>query len=151
MEISFGVIFSIIIIIAIVGIGTYIIIHFMRTSDCIKVGMFYQSLQDEVDKAWKSDFYQGTFEGKLNSGVESVCFGSMMENSNDEKFEKIRMYASRDSNTFLYPATSCSGGSSDYKLENVNLGEFSCFNVVNGKVNINLVMDSSENLVRIVK
>ena len=61
IDISFGMIFSIIIIIATVAIGFYVITYFLNLSSCTKVGLFWNSLNEEVDKAWNSDIAQTVY------------------------------------------------------------------------------------------
>ena len=79
IDISFGMIFSIIIIIATVAIGFYVITYFLNLSSCTKVGLFWNSLNEEVDKAWNSDIAQTVYTKDVPSGITHVCFGNFTQ------------------------------------------------------------------------
>lgn len=74
---SFSVIFSIFIIIAIIAVAVYAIIHFMSLDNCAQIGMFYDDFQSEITQAWKDEIYEDIFVVKLPREVETVCFGRL--------------------------------------------------------------------------
>src|SRR3989344_1301917 len=83
LGLSYGTIFGIIIIIAMVTVAFYAIAHFLSLNKCQQVGTFYQDFQDEINTAWRSGFYQGNFEGSipssglLRAGITKVCIGNV--------------------------------------------------------------------------
>ena len=83
MGMSVGTIFSIFIIAVIIAVAIYAIVHFLGINKCTNIGLFYEDLQDEVDKAWAGGRYSATYEspldstGALKTGVEEVCFGNL--------------------------------------------------------------------------
>ena len=55
IQLSFGMIFSIIIIVVTILVAGYVIIKFMSSQDNAKCKLFYQKLQDTIDDSWKGD------------------------------------------------------------------------------------------------
>ena len=54
IDISFGMIFSIILIIAVVGVAFYVINNFIELKKCTEIGLFYDDLKKYIDEAWQS-------------------------------------------------------------------------------------------------
>ena len=54
MKLSFGMIFSIILIITFLGFGFYAIKSFVGISEDVKIGQFENNLQEDVTELWKS-------------------------------------------------------------------------------------------------
>lgn len=111
MGMSFGVIFSVILIIVIVAVSFYAIRAFLRQSDCANVGLFYNGLEENINNAWHSDGYRDIFEEGLPSGVEKVCFGSLSQTPLDSvsgklkseiEFSNCNTYGGK-ANVFIYP------------------------------------------------
>lgn len=159
---SFGMIFSIIIIIAILGVGFFTIRHFLSLSKCSQVGLFLEDLQDEVDRAWTSGIYQGTFEGKLPSSglsnleIEKVCFGDLDDNAPNDRItqEELDNYQNPGDGffTFLYPPENACGGDLFYKkLQHAETSgnKFFCVDVKNNIASIKLDKTPSDSLVKI--
>ncbi len=153
---SFGMIFSIIIIVAIIAVAFYVISFFLKTNECTKVGLFFNSLDKETQKAWKSASYRGTFEGDLPKNVESVCFGdfnslNIGKDYRDEAAQLKDYFYGVNKNVFLLPPSSgCEESLAYYKLSNVEIpGEFICSDNLNGKIKVMLEKGSFDNLVKI--
>lgn len=74
MKLSFGMIFSIILIIVFIAFAFYAIQKFLKLKNTMEVGQFVNNLQSDIDKIWRSS--QGSQEVKyfLSSKIESVCF-----------------------------------------------------------------------------
>ncbi len=73
MKISFGMIFSIILIVAFLAFGFYAIKIFLDMQKDSKVANFMTSFQDDVDKAWKSPKTNQPVSYELPSNIEKVC------------------------------------------------------------------------------
>jgi hypothetical protein len=116
---SFGTIFSIIIIIFIVIAAFIAIRHFAGLSKCSNIGLYYEDLREEVRDAWTSTSgkYQDEFTAKIpkkglfGAGIEYVCFGTLSatphDTLSDEKQQDLRENwgnnPSGPDNVFLYP------------------------------------------------
>lgn len=162
---SYGMIFSIIIIVSIIGVGFFTIRHFVSLSKCSQVGLFYEDLQEEIDRAWTSGIYRGTFEGKIpssgisNLGLEKVCFGSLNDPSNSadaEIKEELDFYENPGNgfHVFVYPPENACGGDLFYKkIQHATTNQFFCteVNLKAGTVSINLEKQTSDSLVKVSK
>ena len=79
VQLSFGMIFSIIIIIVTVSIAFYVIAYFLDLRKCTEIGLFYKDFQDKIDDIWKSEFASEEFVGRLPSGIDGVCLGNLVD------------------------------------------------------------------------
>lgn len=162
MGMSFGVIFSIIIIIFILAIAGYATNYFLGLSKCSKVGLFQDGLQNEIDKAWTSGIYQGTFpiDGNplgLPSAIKKVCFGGLTQNPldsadvQDELLNKYFLDESRE--IYMYPPDkACDGSLGSNRLDHVAIGGFFCVDVVDGEIDVfRLGKRTTEDVVTISK
>jgi len=155
IQLSFGMIFSIIIIIATVAIGFYVITYFLNLSSCTKVGLFWDSLNGEVDKAWNSDIVQTLFKGDVPSGITNVCFGNFSQgqkiaDADKEFFTELKDYAATERNAYLYPP----GKACDiafYSLKHARTDNFFCVPSKSGVINVKLSKTSSEALAKLSK
>ena len=154
IELSFGMIFSILAIISIIAIGFYVIRVFLELNKCTDIGYFYEKLANEVDKAWKSPIYRGSFKGQLPGKIEKVCFGDL-NGDFDEDYENIykelRRYAVLEKNVFMHPIKEACEELAYYKLEHVNIEEFFCADVINSEASIKLEKGSTDALVKLTK
>jgi hypothetical protein len=156
IDISFGFIFGIIIIIATLAIAFYVISHFMRLSRCSDTGLFYSDLQSEIDKAWASSMTQKTFTGKLPGNINSICFGNLTlgnpVNTSRTQYESLLRFKGLGKNVFLYPFTNaCNTQLANSLAEHVQIPRFFCVPVEDGKVTITLSKNSTSAYVLLSK
>jgi len=156
VQLSFGMIFSIIVIIATVAVAFYAISYFLNLSRCTQTGNFYGSLQNEIDKAWAGEITQKIFTEKLPSGIKNVCFGNISQNYDAGLYAKIHdeleSVAVAKNNIYLYPVwNACDGEFASKKLEHVKIDEFFCVSVKNNKASVKLTKGSGEALVTLSK
>ncbi len=159
-DISFSMIFSIIVIIAIVGVAFYVIRSFVFVSNCAEIGLFYDDLKNYIDEAWQSTIHQDTFPNKkhqaiIPSGIELVCFGNLTQSpSKDYKEQYDSLLRSninaKDRNVFLYPEQkSCDSSLKSYKLNHIKTQEFFCLQVKDNKISLKTKKDEFESSVTI--
>lgn len=74
LKLSFGMIFSIILIIAFFAFAFYVIPKFLDLGDELKTSQFFEGLQKDVDKAWQSTRAKSEVEYLLSSDIKQVCF-----------------------------------------------------------------------------
>ncbi len=156
LEISFGMIFSIILIIAVVAVAFYVIQYFMKLSTCSGIGLFYEGLQEETDTAWAGSSSRTLFHGQVPSSVDYICFGNMSlnpANADRERFEELkRAYRLRDSNVFVYPQKKNCGELSARTLQHARMSEFFCVRADSKNiVEISLTKETFDNLVSVGK
>ncbi|MDP1695564.1 MAG: hypothetical protein Q8L29_01470 [archaeon] len=156
MEITFGMIFSIIIIIVTVSIAFYVIWKFVQTEECINVGFFFDSLDKKVDSAYKATIVKDSFSSNLPSGITAVCFGELDKNavgSDLTKQNELKSnYATLNSNAniYFYPLEQGCGGDFTYhKVAHVTTNNFFCVDVKNEKITISLEKGAYDALVKL--
>jgi hypothetical protein len=133
---SFGMVFSILIIIMIIAVAFYAINSFLDIDKCAQAGLLFESVQDEIDRAWTSGQYSQTHYEKFPSGISEVCFGDISlpeiaPITNSEHFEFYQAFNDADpnagTNMFLYPIEEACGGELFAKtLEHVKIDKFFC-------------------------
>lgn len=154
IQISFGMIFSIIIIIATLAVAFFVITHFLNLSGCTKTSLFWNSLKGEVDKAWGGDFTQEVYSADLPSGITKVCFGNFTQMPYDEDkalFEELEMYEKSGRNSYLYPPEKACEGLAFYNLEHIVTDKFFCVPVKSGKMSVKLSKTSLDVFVKLSK
>jgi len=153
LQISFGMIFSIIIIIALVATAFYVITYFLNLSKCTQILSFYQNLDDRVKRAWAADIVQETFSGNLPRGIESVCLGNLTQDFGDYETERqsfSRFYRNSENNIFLFPTEeACGKEGGSFNLKKARADSFFCLPVSDGKASIQLAKGSLDALVRL--
>lgn len=154
---SFTMIFSIILIIAVVAVAGYVMVSFLNVGTCGTVGIFYDDFQKSIDSALQSDIVRDKFNGKLPRGIEAVCFrteGAVAVT--DTRFDSIKDNLKgtllHEGNIFLYPAEKAcdSAAGTINSVDLSKLGGFYCFSVEDGRVSIPMEKGSFDRLVSIV-
>lgn len=74
MQISFGMIFSIILIIVFLLFAFYAIRAFLRVNDTANVATFTSTLQEDIDDMWRGAQGSQTLSYGLPSKIAKVCF-----------------------------------------------------------------------------
>jgi len=153
--------FSILVIIAVVATAFYVIKYFLNMNKCNEIGYFLDSFQKKVDSAWNSGDVKDAFEGSLPNSVEAVCFGNSSAapatNGQDKTmYRELENFirTKTDKNLFLYPlSSSCASNLQYYNLKHTvpASGQFFCIENVKGKVRVNLYKTTSDALVKLSK
>lgn len=152
LEISFGMIFSIIIIIAVLAISFYVIQYFTNLTKCSTLGLFYEDIQKETNTAWQGTTSKSLFVGNVPSQVSYVCFGNMTispKAADTERYNELRKtYRLSGSNSFMYPIQKSCSGLSEHNINHANIPEFFCIKQVGGKVKVSLEKGAFDNSVK---
>jgi hypothetical protein len=159
LQLTFGMIFSIIIIIAIVGVSFYAINYFLNLGKCTEISLFYQDFQKEVDKAWNSEITKETYIGNLPRKIESVCFldrepeETTVSFGVGEEYEVLEDYFRIGGNMFIYPPEETCN--QVYKtVQHIDVSELDgwhCFPVRENRVEIPIDKGSFDALVKVKK
>lgn len=94
LKISFGMIFSIILIIMFLSFGFYAISGFLDLQDSVKSKKFIENFQGEVDKMWNSQLGSKDVKFSLPSSVEKICFVDRLKNlevHSEDYFDEIKI------------------------------------------------------------
>ncbi len=160
IELSFGMIFSIIIMIAIIGVAIYAISAFLDIGKTSQLALFHQKFQEKVEEIWTSSITNKVVSFSIPNIVEFVCFGTLDKDGFNPDFEdeynELKKYSSgfeqKNTNRFLYPPTKIKEFAYK-KIDKIDLSEitndFDCFEVKNGIVKIRFVKEEFNPLVGI--
>jgi hypothetical protein len=102
---SFGWIFSLILILFFIFTAIYGIKSFLNMASCSKVGMFYDDLQSKIDEAYRSS--SSDFEMDVSiSGIKQLCFANLTEKITGPSgaYEELSIYTVYAANTFILPS-----------------------------------------------
>lgn len=113
MEMSFQLIFSIILIAVFIYAAFYGIRYFLERADQVQVGQFLADLKSDVNNAWQSTETSNVYTFNLPDGVKKVCFSNFNYLSYNKsycpEFEIYRTAAQREgSNVFFCPPSGAS-------------------------------------------
>jgi hypothetical protein len=137
MNLSFGVIFSIILIIVFIAFAIFGVAKLMQTVQESKVLAFKNDLQTAIDAKWQGEYGSTKFEGYLPKKITKVCFI-------DDEFENI----------YFLPIGKFKGGELKHldfsKIIPSNAQEV-CINAADGKIVFYLKKNSGEQLVTITR
>lgn len=162
MKLSFGMIFSIILIIIFIGFAIYTINIFLGIQENASAGKIFNDVQRDVDKVWKSAESLKEFEYVLPRGIDSVCFvdfDSGAKGIAENLYDDLEKISFRVGNFILYPTGEIEPGSdfNSFEIKNIDLGKTTgpnnpfCFKGSNGKIKITFSKDFSESLVTVRK
>src|SRR3989344_2430748 len=144
IDLSFGFIFGIIIVIATVAVAFYAITYFLNIQKCANIGLFYNNLGSEINKSWvaNGETINKPFTRTVPESVKSVCFGNLSSIivSSDSKEQYMvlkKKFEGEEKNVFLYPTKSaCNQGS--FNLQHIKVDRFFCINQTKGKVTVKI-------------
>jgi len=156
LEISFGVIFSIIIIIAVLAIAGYVIVRFLSVDYNVECKLFYSEMQKKIDESWGSGgSVSYVFSHSVPGKTEKVCFGytnqSLLSTSDEAAYDDVALHSDDRSNLFFYPSGACGDTSFSYQLKHATTDKFFCVSVQNGKANLKISKDRFDALVKLNK
>jgi len=143
---SFGMIFSIILMIFFIAVAFIGIKAFLNYQKNIQIGLFIQDFQNEVNDAWNSERTVLIFNSTLPSGIEYVCMINYANQSRAANNNELSIYSkikesgySVSENLYFYAPTK------DYDLKSATIKHIDlsqknpvCFRVINGKVSIKI-------------
>src|SRR3989338_2314213 len=141
LQLSFGMIFSIIIIIATLAVAFYVIRVFLTTSDCEQIQILYRDLDKEVDAVWRSPAAQTTFIHDVPSSIRSLCFGDprlLSPKKYPRESAELARYAFPDRNVHATPENDCGKSATAHSLAHVSFTSPFCVSPIKGKISLKL-------------
>jgi len=135
IELSFGMIFSIILIIAFIAFGFYAITKFLEMQKTIQIESFFSDFQNDVDSMWKSSYgAPQSLSYSLPNKITAICF------KNDE-FQNLELISNEITKGEMIEYLDIEKTTRD--------GSPFCIQNVKGKVTIKLVKEFGETLVTV--
>ncbi len=129
MKLSFGMIFSIFLIIIFISFAIYAIIKFVGLQHVAQIEIFKNDLQADVNKMWQSQQGSQVKKYYLPKKISEVCFEED-ESQNLMLISDIPIYWGN--------------------IEHINIENSFCITNIEGKVSMTLVKDYGETLVKII-
>jgi hypothetical protein len=137
IHLSFGMIFSIILIIIFIAFAFYAIQKFLGLQDSIKMNTFYDTIQNDVSGVWNSPEAIQTKSYILPSSVKEICFTNTGSEDMILYGSGNRPESSHNVDHINITATTAAGDA--------------CFNVINGQLSLVLQKNFGDTLVTIAK
>lgn len=147
LDISFGMIFSILLIIAFIAFAVYGIVMFLSLQKCASTGLFKNELQTEIDRAWNSEETSFSKEIALPSQIKKICFVNLSlarKGEFQEEYRQIQNYGGTSYNIYFLPLEQTCQGQTGFLLKHIDLKKIVesknpyCISNNNGKVGINI-------------
>ena len=162
MKLSFGMIFSIILIIIFIAFAIYTIGIFLGLQKDAISGKLFNDVQRDVDKVWKSAESLEEFEYFLPRGIDSVCFVDFSYDYGrgiaENLYDDLERISFGEGNFVLYSEGLKPGSDfSSKEIKNIDIEQTTemdnplCFRGSSGKVKITLKKDFSESNVTVLK
>lgn len=136
LDLSFGMIFSVILIIIFLAAGFYAITKFIALQQSIQIEKFMSDFQNDVDAMWKSPQGSQQVSYILPTKITSVCFKV-------DEFENLQFHS-----------TEIIGGKMIQHLDIAKITEKEnpfCISNIKGKVSFTIVKNYGETLVTVTK
>jgi len=157
MQISFGMIFSIILVVVFLAFAFYAIKTFLNFSDDAKAAKFLNEFQGDVDRIWSSAVSSETIPYTVPGYVDSVCFidfSSDAEGENSELYFEIKNKVDYINSNFVFYPIQYNGYESaeiqHIDIEKTTIDENPlCIKEKNGKISPVLRKDYGEALVTV--
>ena len=157
LNLSFGMIFSIILIVIFLAVAFYAIQKFLEFQNTANIGKFRNDLQSDVDNLWRGVQGQSEKEYFLPGKIKQICFIDYQSEKTGRYsliYEELEHLFYERENMFFYPAGSAYGLDSTI-INHVNIIETTsgenpyCIENIKGKINIAIKKDFDEALVTI--
>ena len=113
LNLSFGMIFSIILIIIFIIFAFYAIQKFLSWQNSAQIGKFKNDLQSDIDRIWQSSKGSQEKEYFLPTKIKYVCFADYEINdgargNNRNFYDELELVYYGEENMFFYPSCSIS-------------------------------------------
>ncbi|MBI2043430.1 hypothetical protein HYT25_03510 [Candidatus Pacearchaeota archaeon] len=157
VNLSFGMIFSIVMIIIFLTFAFYAIQKFLSIQNTAQAGKFVNDLQNDIDRMWKSSQGEQEQEYTIQGKVRYICFVDYEFSKRGEKenfYDELNQVYYGEENLFFYPVGSGEGFDSA-ALRHVDIEKTTeidnplCFENINGKISFTIKKDFNEALVTI--
>ena len=158
MKLSFGMIFSIILIIVFLAFAFYAIKTFLGMQNTIQTEKFISDLKSDIDRVWKATESSEEREYVLPLKIDYICFidfSAFESGANAHLYNELEFVDFGDENMVFYPIGSSKMDS--VKMVNIALEKITsdenpfCIENVHGKVKLTLVKEMDEALVTITR
>lgn len=158
IKLSFGMIFSIILIVIFLVFAFYAIKAFLKFQDSATKGKFLDDLKSDVDRVWKAAESSQERTYSLPSKIVSVCFVDFSTSATGRNagiYSELKKAYYGVENFVFYPVGSSEVESA--QIKNIDLVEMTkdenpfCIENVKGKLKLTLTKNFNDALVRVAR
>jgi len=155
IDISFGMIFSLILIAVFIAVAFFAIKAFLDQKKSINEGIIIRDLQTEVDRIWRSSQGENNykFERRINEKIEYVCFydrNKVISGGFQDIGKELKRVSSSDTNFYFYPVRESNLESATINHINMELSMNPyCISTEGGFIEITLSKNIGESLVKV--
>lgn len=159
MNLSFGMIFSIILIIVFIAFAFYGIIKFLDYQKKIQIGQFTMDLQEKVNKMRSATEGSNILSYTLPTKINYICFTDFSKPANGPKasfYDDFQLVSSgEEKNMFFYPISASEGY--ELNLKNIDINNMTkqenpyCIESIKGKIKIGIRIGIGETLVTLTR
>ena len=160
MQLSFGMIFSIILIVLFIAFAVYAIMKFLSIGETVEIAKFKDELQSDIDKMWKGSKGVNEESYFLPSKIKMVCFldsETPGKGQNKEMYDELKWAHYETENLMFYPLDSVEGELRSMEIKHIDLAKTSekenplCFENNKGKLALTVSKNYGEVLVTITR
>lgn len=159
LKLSFGMIFSIILIIIFIAFAFYAVQKFIDVQKSVQIGKFASDFQNDIDKIWKGS--QGLQEKEyfLPKKISFVCFADYSSNEKGQNrnfYDELKLVYYENENLFFYPIGSAEGIGGK-EMKHIDLTKTTetenplCAKNIEGRISFTIQKDFNEALVTITE
>lgn len=151
IQLSFNMIFSIILIIVFLGFGIFAIMKFLGMQKATLILEFKTDLQEDVNNIWKSSKASQKVSYSLPESIKEVCFFDYNEDLT-EKYRDISLLIQGEENMAFFPIGS-GDGNDVTKINHLDISKIIseqnpyCIEVNKGKISMTLSKNYEDALV----
>ena len=159
MKLSFGMIFSIILIVIFISFAFYAIQKFLDLQNAAQVAQFARDLQADVDRMWKGSQGSQVQEYFIPGKIKYIClidYNPREIGRYSSFYKELDRFHYEKENLFFYPPGSAEGLDAKW-IKNIDLSEITidenpfCLKNVKGKIKLKIKKEFGEALVTITK
>ena len=159
MELSFGMIFSIFLIIVFLAFAIYGMSKFLGFQKAIQIGQFANNMQIDINKMWSGTEGFASEEYNLPEKIKEICFMDISSPGKGTKalyYKDLQLISQNTNNFFFYPIGSAEGLDAKV-IEHIDIQKITseenpfCISNTNGKLKIGIRMTLGDSLVTITR
>ena len=159
LNLSFGMIFSIILIVIFLAFAFFAVKKFLNVGDSVLIGKFKDDLQRNVDAMWRGQY--GSKEGSysLPKGITEVCFADYnpeaIKPCGGNRCNELKQNWFGNENMFFYPIGAAQTLEST-EIKHIDIDAITsssnpyCVKISNGKVKLTIKKEVGENFPTII-
>ena len=161
MTLSFGMIFSIILIIVFIAFSFWAVKKFLGIQEGVKLGQFEDTFQSDIDKIWRGTQGSQSVSYSLPSAIKGTCFVDYSKPykgniEQEELYSDLKQAFWEEENLIFYPVGSGDGNDA-LILKHINLEKITssenpyCLYTKDGKISATIKMNPGDSLVTVTR